>query len=220
MGYKGFIIFYFLLLETFVELMIKAMDMEILDWTQIDSWKGGKLAVMAGVLIYHSFFRWIPFLAVRKSENKTDELFVANLLANKIPWFFFANLFHAIILLVFAFVCWKLNKASWPLYYLLFFGAIEIIIYMMIGVYRKLFTMIMGKNSIIISAGYLKSFQLKEVKKIEKKYNDELYFTMNDGSVNTISYHLLDTKSIQEFLVKLKNNADTHNIYFGNDLIK
>jgi len=220
MGYKGFIIFYFLLIETFVELMIKAMDMEILDWTQIDSWKGGKLVVMAGVLLYQSFFRWVPFLAVRKSENKSEDLYVANLISTKIPWFFFANLFHAILLLTFAFICWKLNKASWPLYYILFLGAIEIIFYMIIGVNRKLFTMIMGKNSIIISAGYLKSIQLKEVKKIERKYKDELYFTMKDGSVNTISFNLLNQKSSTEFLLKLRNNADEHNIYFGNDLLK
>lgn len=219
MGYKGFIIFYALLLETFIELMIKAMDMEILDWTVMDSWKFGKLVVMAGILIYHSFFRWVPFIAVRKSEKKSPDLFISTLKASHLPWFFFANVFHVILMTTFGLLCWKMNAASWPLYSLLFIGSIEIILYLLAGIFGKLFTLIMGKNSIIISSGYLTSIQLKEVKKIEKKYNDELYFTMSDGSVNTISYHLMDKKTMTEFLVKLKNNCDTHNIYFGNDVL-
>jgi hypothetical protein len=219
MGYKGFIIFYALLLETFIELMIKAMDMEIIDWTEIDSWKAGKLTIMAVILIYHSFFRWVPFIAVRKSERKSPDLFISSLISSHIPWFLFANIFHAILMTTFGLLCWKMNVASWPLYSLLFVGAIEIVVYLMVGIFGKLFTIIMGKNSIIISSGYLTSIQLKEVKKIEKKYNDELYFTMSDGTVNTVSYHILNKKTMTEFLVKLKNNCDTHNIYFGNDVL-
>lgn len=219
MGYKGFIIFYVLLIETFVELMIKAMDMEILDWTVIDGWKGGKLAIMAGILVYHAFFRWVPFIAVRKSEKTAPELFISPLKASHFPWFFFANVFHAFLLGTFGFLCWKMNKASWPFYSVLLVGATELILYLIVGVSARLFTLIMGKNSIILSRGFLTSIQLKEVKKIEKKYNDELYFTMSDGTVNTISYHILDKKNLTEFLIKLRENAEAHNIYFGNDII-
>jgi hypothetical protein len=200
--------------------MIKAMDMEILDWTQIDSWKGGKLAIMAGVLVYHSFFRWIPFFAVKKSSNDQNGLFISTLKASNMPWFFFANIFHSFLMLIFAFICWKLNKASWPLYFLLLIGAIEIVVYLVFGMTGKLFTLLMGKNSIILSNGFLTSIQLKEVKKIEKKYNDELYFTMSDGRVETINYRLLDKNDMTEFLIKLKNNAEIHNIYFGNDIME
>lgn len=193
--------------------------MEILDWITIDSWKAGKLAIMVGILLYHSFFRWVPFLAVRKTSTDKTNLFVAHLKLTKMPWSFFANIFHIALMLTFGLLSWKLNKASWPLYSLLFIGSIEIILYLIIGISSKLFSLVMGKNSIILSNGYLTSIQLKEVKKIEKKYTDELYFTMNNGEVTTINYNILSKDEMTEFLLKLKNNTEIHNIYFANDLL-
>lgn len=220
MGYKAFILFYAVLIETFIELMIKAMDMEIIDWTEIDSWKFGKLVVMAGVLLYHSFFRWVPFLAVRNMKTESSQLFVSPLKISRIPWFLFSNVFHCMLLLIFAFLSWKLNKAAWPLYGLLLLGALEISFYVILGLRQKLFTVVMGKNNIILSTGYLTNILLKEVKMIEKKYGDEIYFTMKNGQVNSINTQIFETEKLNSFLEKLKENSDTHNIYFANDLLK
>lgn len=219
MGYKAFILFYLVLTETFIELMIKAMDMEILDWHEITSWKAGKTALLCGILIYHAFYRWTPFVAVAKFKNTEDgENFRTTLKTSRIPWFFFANIFHCLLLLIFAFVILKLNHAAWPLYSVLFIGAAELILYLIIGKQLKLFSIVMGKNSLILSRGYLTIIPLKDLKSIEKKYGDEIYFTMKNGHVHTLNFGIFEEKKLTEFLIKLKNNAEVHDVYFGNDL--
>lgn len=218
MGYFSFILFYALLIETSVELMIKSMDMELLDWTEITPWKGIKLILMAGILIYQMFIRWTPFIAVAGFKKHEENIFVAPLQFKTFPWFFFSNIFHISLLLLFAFVIYKLNPNAWPLYLLTAIGATEITLYLGIGIWRKLFILIMGKNSIILSKGYLKILKLDDIKSVEKKYGDELYIQTKDGNVVTFNYTLLDKKSLSEFLIKLKNNCDERSIRFGNDV--
>jgi len=192
--------------------------MELLDWTVIDSWKAGKLMVMAGILLYQAFFRWTPFLAIRKFDGSKAENFSASIRATHIPWFFFASLFHAVLLSVFAFVSYKLNPNAWLFYGLLFLGSVELILFLTVGVAGKLFAVRMGKNSIILSRGYLTMIPLNEVQRIEKKYSDEIYLVKKNGKVETINFRIFDKKDLTEFLIKLKNNAESHQIYFANDL--
>lgn len=192
--------------------------MELLDWTEITPWKGIKLILMAGILIYQLFMRWVPFMAVAKFKKHDENIFVAALQSKHIPWFLFSNIFHASLLLIFALVIYKLNINAWPLYAMLAIGAAEITLYLGIGISQKLFTIIMGKNSIIFSKGYLKILKLDEIQSVEKKYGDELYFQTKDGNVETFNYNLLDKKSLSEFLIKLKNNCDERSIRFGNDV--
>jgi hypothetical protein len=220
MGYKAFILFYLILIETFVELMIKAMDMELLDWLLFNEWQISKVIALAAILLYQAFFRWVPFLAMRNfKKDSSKENFIGTMKASNIPWFFFANLGHAVLLMIFALVCYKLNKNAWPLYSILYIGAAEVLIYLLVGIFFKLFAIGMGSHSIILSRGYLTLIPFRDLKRIERKYVDELYFIMANGKVNSINYQTLNKKEMTEFLVKLKINADKHDVYLANDVV-
>lgn len=220
MNFKLFILFYLLLIETFIELMIKAMDMEILDWMTIDSWKLTKVLIMAGILVYQAFFRWIPFIAIGKfKKDKVENHFSGNISVKNIPWFFFSSIFHVILMLLFGFISYQLNQNAYPLYLILFIGSFEIITYLIVGIKAKLFSLEMGNNSIILSRGFLTIIQISDIKRIEKKYGDEIYFVKSNGKVDTINSSILDKNQMHEFLGKLKTNCEKHNVYFANDLL-
>ncbi len=220
MNFKLFIFFYLILIETFVELMIKAMDMELLDWTEIDSWKAGKLAAMAFILLFMAFKRWMPFVVIGKfKKNKSENIYSTSIQLNKMPWFFFSNLFHVFLMSLFAFISLKLNPNAFYFYGLLFIGSIEIIFYLLFGNQLRFFGIEMGKNLIIISKGDLSIIHLKDTQRIERKYNDEIYIISKKGEVNTINSSILPPDKMTEFLKHLKENCENHNVYFANDLV-
>lgn len=220
MNFKLLLLFLIVMIETFVELMIKAMDMELLDWKEIDSWKATKLGIMAFILIYLAFKRWIPFVAIGKfKKGNSENHFSTTLQLNKMPWFFFSNLFQIFVMGLFSFISWKLNPNAYYFYGLLFLGSIEMIIYLFIGNQFKFFGIEMGKNLIIISRGELAIIHLKDTQRIERKYNDEIYIISKKGEVNTINSSILPPDKMNDFLNRLKENCENHNVYFANDLV-
>lgn len=220
MNFRLLILFNIILIETFVELMIKAMDMEVIDWMELTPWKSAKLGAMTFILIFLSFQRWTPFIVLKKyKKNQTENDFSASFKLKSLPWFFFSSLFQVGFYLLFGFLSWKLNPNSFFFYGLLFLGAAEILFYLLIGNQFKLFGIEMSKNTIVLSKGELNIIHLNETQKIERKYNDEIYITSKKGKVNTINTRLLSENKMTDFLNQLKANCDQHNVYFANDLV-